>query len=359
MSALIIGAGMFSLPYLFSKSGLVVGFLYLAIFAPLLGVLHVMYYEIVQKTPGHTRFVGYARKYLGIPGFVLSLFTTVVGLTLSLLIYLVLAASFMRIVLPELNESFVVWPLWAAASFTVLKGIKSFGWMGILITVVLSVITVLFFIFGFQVFLSMESIWEANFANWLLPYGAVLFALSGRSAVTAVKEYFGEKGDKFAKPSIFAGTLFPVLLYAVFVIGVLGLSTTVSENALAGMDLAPSILIWALVVVGVLFSFWDSYVFLGLELNSILKEDFKLKNLSKVLVVLLPITLYFMGLQSFIVLVSVSGGIFLALESILVISMWLKLAPRSILVKLAASVLIAIFVIGGVLVLQELVLASS
>src|SRR3989338_8519827 len=80
LSALIIGAGVFSLPYLFYKTGVGIGFIYLALFSVILSAIHLMYGEVVKQTKGDHRFLGYAKIYLGNLGFYTSFATAVIGI---------------------------------------------------------------------------------------------------------------------------------------------------------------------------------------------------------------------------------------------------------------------------------------
>ena len=67
-----------------------------------------------------------------------------------------------------------------------------------------------------------------------------------------------------------------------------------------------------------------------LDIKNSLKFDLKFpKILAGLTVVVLPALLYFWGFQSFLTLVSLVGGIFIALEGIFIVLMWLKASkPR-------------------------------
>src|SRR3989344_3302113 len=95
---LIIGAGVFTLPYIFTQSGFFLGFLYLIIFGILALFVHLMYAEIVVKTKERHRLVGYANLYLGKWGFYPALFMVIVGDVLVLGVFLILGISFFSLV---------------------------------------------------------------------------------------------------------------------------------------------------------------------------------------------------------------------------------------------------------------------
>src|SRR3990170_1628515 len=93
LAGTIIGAGVFSLPYLFKFSGFALGFFYLALASFAYVVLYRMYADIIRETPGDHRFVGFARIYLGRYASWLAFLIAVVEGVLVLTIYLILSQS--------------------------------------------------------------------------------------------------------------------------------------------------------------------------------------------------------------------------------------------------------------------------
>ena len=73
LADLVIGAGVFTLPYVFVKSGFLIGVIYLVVFGIVALVIHLMYAEVVIKTKARHRLIGYANIYLGKFGFCISL----------------------------------------------------------------------------------------------------------------------------------------------------------------------------------------------------------------------------------------------------------------------------------------------
>jgi len=68
-----------------------------------------------------------------------------------------------------------------------------------------------------------------------------------------------------------------------------------------------------------------------LEARDILRYDFKIPLLiASILIVFLPLILYFWSSQNLIWFISIAGGIFLALESILILLIRRKLRPIGI-----------------------------
>ena len=61
----IVGAGTFGLPFVFAKAGFTAGILYLLALTAVVLAIHLVYGEIILRTNGSHRLVGYAAKYLG------------------------------------------------------------------------------------------------------------------------------------------------------------------------------------------------------------------------------------------------------------------------------------------------------
>ena len=338
---------MFALPYLFNTAGILTGIFYLATSAFIFCVIHLRYGEVIEKTSGKHRFAGYARLYLGERGFWLGAIVAGLGLTLVLTAYLALGPVFLQLLIPGLGDSlnlYLFWGVGALAILLSLNRLKNFEFLAV--AAMLAIILVLF-IFGLARGGGLGELPAFNPAFIFLPYGAVLFALYGRPAISSLKDYFEENkiNPGNLRKAIILGTAVPALFYLLFVLGIAWLSPQgVSPDALSGLLSVPS---WLLVLIGVLgmFAIWTSYFLLGLEVKNIFRYDFKLPSpVATLAVILAPLILYLAGLRNFIGLVTVIGGVFLATESIMVILMHHKLRGRS---HKGELILIAIFILGG------------
>lgn len=347
LSALIIGAGMFSLPFIFNRAGIVTGIFYLVALTLVLAAVHLMYAEVIGRTPGDHRFVGYAKIHLGKAGFILSIFTAIFTIILVLLIYLVLAPSFFRLIFPGMAPLTGVLLFWLVGTMAVLAGVKKMASLesGIVVVIILFVLALFFSgITSPDFHPTALPLYNSGFI--FLPFGAVLFSLGGRAAISSIREYFRKEkiSEKRFPAAIILGTALPAVVYLFFVIGVISFSKgMVTEDAVSGIVFSP-FLLKIFGVVGLL-TLWTSYVFLGLELRGIFRLDFKIKKIAAdSAVVFLPLAIYLAGVSDFIVLVGVAGGIFSGLESVLVVSMWQKLKKR----LSPAFFLIPVFLAGAV-----------
>lgn len=355
LAAMIIGAGIFSLPYVFASAGLPAGFFYLFFFAAVFAVIHVSYADVIVRTPQRHRFVGYASIYLGKSGFWLAIFTTLVGLILAAMIYLVLSVSFLKLVAPNLPVFWAVSLFWFVASAPVFLYIGRFAKAESLIAAAMILIIAAIFLYGLAKGNQNIDYFSIHPAFILLPFGPVLFSLGGRAAISSVVEYFDGNRYPYAllKKSMIAGTVIPAVTYAFFVLGVLFISPTASEDAVSGLvNNAPQLLLAAIGVLG-LFSLASSYSIIAKEIEGILFSDFRLPQFAAVLTaVALPLLLYFAGLQNFLRLVSAAGGIFLALESILVLMIWRAVKTPPLLIRRIHPVVlygIILIFIGGMI----------
>src|SRR3989344_7888976 len=99
LSGTIIGAGLFALPFVFKTAGLSAGFFYLATAAFAYVLIHLLYADLVIRTEGEHRFVGYAKIYLGRAAFLPAALMTIVQMLVVLAIYVILSKSFSGLII--------------------------------------------------------------------------------------------------------------------------------------------------------------------------------------------------------------------------------------------------------------------
>jgi len=350
LSATIIGAGIFALPFVFQKAGLIAGFFYLLIFSAVFVFIHLRYADIISKTAENHRFAGYAETYLGKSGKWLAILMTIVGMLFTLTVYLIISKSFIDIFFPSLVDAYKILAFWFLGSLAIFLGIKRLAISEFLITFGIGAIILVIFVFGSNnLGQTISSVPFFNLEYIFLPYGVILFALSGRAAIPAVLGYFRNNNlpPNGIKPSIILGTLFPAFIYAVFVLAILNLSGgIVSQDSVSG--LIGRLPFWILEILGILgiISLWSSYIVIGRDVKKSLGYDLNLpKLLIALIVIFAPVILYFSGFQNFLKLVGLTGGIFMGLEGIFIVLMRQKAIQKKTLLD---YVLLVIF-IGGVI----------
>ncbi len=331
LSATIFGAGMFSLPYVFSKAGIGIGIFYVILFAAVLSTTHYLYSEIIRATPDKHRFLGYAQIYLGRIGWSAAIFTTAIGILLTLTIFIVLSSSFIGLIFPSFPPFFASLAFWVAASLPLLLNVGKIAMLeSVVVTAIVCVAAVIFVIGILNPAQPLSSMPLLNLGFLFLPYGAVIFSLAGRAGISSLMDYSAEEkiDEKTIKKAIVIGTIIPAIVYLFFVIGVLNLSKTVSQDAVSGLTYLPQPLLILLGLLG-MFSVWASYISVSREIEGIFAYDFKTsRDAALAAVALVPLILFILGLRNFIALVGVMGGIFLAGEHTMVTLMWQKLTGR-------------------------------
>src|SRR3989338_580241 len=72
----IIGAGMFSLPFIFKATGLATSFFFFFFLGLVYTGLYYFFADLILRTSGAHRIVGLAKIYLGKPGFWLTVLSS-------------------------------------------------------------------------------------------------------------------------------------------------------------------------------------------------------------------------------------------------------------------------------------------
>ena len=227
----IIGVGMFGAPYAAMSAGFSVAALQLVAVTALIIAMHVLYGEIVLRTPGTHRFVGYAKRYLGSTGRALAMIIGIVGSFTALLAYVLVGGAFVFqfvpiMATPRIASFFVLF----IGMILVLAGIKTLAWIELLMAAVL--IAVMCVVLG----VSFPLVQPSNFAGvasdmstLFLPFGVLLFALGGTDAIPGMKDILTPSGKQTThsrrfRSIIIIGTVIPAVLTLGFMASVVGVS---------------------------------------------------------------------------------------------------------------------------------------
>ncbi|MCS6789132.1 MAG: hypothetical protein NZ484_01010 [Patescibacteria group bacterium] len=314
--ATTIGAGIFSLPYIFYKSGWIINIIYFTFLGTFLTIIHYLYSKIILKIKNYRSFLEINKQNLSPIFYAIAFIAIVFGLTLTLLIYIILGGKFLNIIFPNLNFNLTVLIFWflCSISFLSIKFLNSYEAIGTFF-----IIFIIFFIFLNNPKINYD-ILPINFSELFLPFGPILFSLAGWTAI-----YPMLKQNNFQKIKIETfgiSTLIIVLLYLIFILGILNSSKNISEDALSGLNWTYHKLI-ILALLG-LFAIWTSYLPIGLELKNSLDELFSSK-ISNLIVFFMPIILFGLDLKDFIKTINLTGGIFLSLQYIFILILIKKL----------------------------------
>lgn len=318
-----IGAGVLGMPYAIAKVGLLLGVAYIVFIGALMMGLHLLLGQIATQTQGNFQLVGLARKYLGRGGeLVMTVLFYLVGLGV-LEVYIVGQGHALSTLLGG-SEFFWSICFWAIGSLLVYYGLRTVKVADFILSMlILCVILVVSF---FSVPHVKVANWQyTNLANMFLPYGVVLFAYSGMAAVLEAYNLLRDNKLVFKKVIIAAGLIVMcVYLFFVFaVLGVTGVNTTEIATIGLGQKIGP-----AMFVFGNLFAFLamsTGFLMVGLSARNSLCWDHKLSPLlSTGLVCGLPLAVFLLGLRQFVSAIDFIGGVFLSIEMIMVILIYLR-----------------------------------
>lgn len=329
LTATIIGAGFFSLPYITNKSGWLITLFYLIISPIIFYFLHAMYADIILRSKKKFKFAGFAKIYLGKTAYYLTILTTIAGAILTLSIYIILGESFKNIIFPIIpsfqNQISI---LWIIGSILIFINLKKMARLEFLITAAMIFIIFLIFISG--AINGVEKIKEISMVNLgliFLPFGPFLFSFSGRSSIPPIVDYCKENkiSIKELKKIIFLGTTIPALAYFLFIFGIIGISKIITNDSVKNIASLPFPIAIIIGILGLL-SILSSYIVIGLSTKEIMEKDLNFpKIISNTIIIFFPWILILTGLNNFIRAITIAGGIFLALEGVLIILIWKKM----------------------------------
>ncbi|HOX21779.1 MAG TPA: aromatic amino acid transport family protein, partial [Candidatus Paceibacterota bacterium] len=152
LAGTILGVGIFGLPYVFSKSGFLTGLFFLFFCGVLVTINHLLYGEILLRTPGEHRLPGLAKIYLGKLGFSLTSISSIVSAISVLLAYLILGGQFLSNLGQAVNHPMGIGLatiiFWIIGTVGFSFGIGFIGFGAILGLILIIVFIIGFFILG-------------------------------------------------------------------------------------------------------------------------------------------------------------------------------------------------------------------
>lgn len=341
----IIGAGLFALPYIASKSGVAVMAFYLVFLGLFALIIHLMVAEIALNSPDNKRLPGFAKLYLGKRGEKIALFSSIFGILGTMLAYLIIGGDFLSVALglDVLTSTLIYFSLGVTLIVFGIKIISKIELYGVL----------LFFIFLSLIFfksLDFIDLSNLNIATnpefLFLPYGPVLFSLWGISIIPEIEEFLDKK-RKNLKKVIISSFIICLTVYSFFVFLVLSIcGSGVGEASLnslktfAGMDVGTIAILFGLITT------FTSFITIGLTLKKMLCYDLKInKNIATLLTCGIPITLFLLGFNNFIGTISFVGCLLFGIDGILILLIYAKIKKRK---QFWLFPFIVLFILGGI-----------
>lgn len=321
----IVGAGVFGIPYAVWRPGLILGLILLVALGLITLYVNLLYGEVALRTPGKHRLVGFARKYFNKKGQVIATATSIIGLYGSFLAYLVLGGIFLyNLFNPYLRGSLEIYSLifFLLGALGIILGIKVISRAELIMVGLLLVTLLVIVILGIPK-LQGENMAVMHGSKFFFPYGVILFALGGASAIPELVEVLERRSQKIKK-AILLGTFIPLLVYLIFTIWVVGITgPRVSQDTISSLK---NYLGWPALYLGSLFGFLaviTSFFTLGLNLKKIFWYDYKLnQHFASLLVLAVPLLLFILGLRDFIKIISLVGVFMGGIEGILIVMLF-------------------------------------
>ena len=318
LSGTIIGAGILGLPYIFAKSGFLIGTFWIILITAIMLFTNLTLAETTLRTRGRHQLTGYAEKYLGKWGKRLMFTAVAFGIYSALLAYLIGEGESLAKIIPG-NTSpiifgfffWIILTLLLSRGLKELKQIETYG--------VIAIITIILGIFiKFLPQIQPGNLTIYNLQNFTLPIGVVLFAFLGFTSIPELrKEIKGQ--EKLLKKAIIIGTLLPATLYIIFTatfVGILGNEIT----EVATLSFGPLI-----TILGI-FTMFTAYFVLSFSLQSTFRYDLKLSKRKRfILTSLVPLILYVITTKlkiiTFTLILGIGGVISGGLTGILILLM--------------------------------------
>ena len=333
MAGLIIGAGVFALPYAFAKAGIFWGTIHLAFSIFIVYFLHQWYGEVSFYTKGKHRFVGYVEKYLGKKAKVFSAITTMGSYYFSLLIYDVMGGIFLSNFTSLFNGhtvEFMTLLFFATGGLMALFKVSKIAEINFYLTLPIFgfIIYLMFFSFPYikvENFFSADSLFLNK--NWFLPYGVWLFSLTGFSAIPPTRDLFIDAGIKKFKTVISISLFLAIFAYILFVFSILGVSGPfTTEDALSGIKAFMGAKVMAIgSIIGFLCVF-TSFVALAVDMKSMFRYDYKIPRfVSWLLVVIPPTALYLFKFDGLVNTLAITGSVGMGILGVFVVLMRRKM----------------------------------
>ncbi len=323
----MVGVGIFGIPFAFSKAGFWVGFLFLIFIGFITLLLNLMYGEVVLRTHEKHQITGYTDKYLG-PWFKRLIFFSVsLALYSALLVYMVIAGDFLNNIFSSvfyMSPTSYSLVFFSVLSVLILWGIKRISWIELFLVGLFVVVVLLILGIGINK-VDFTNFVGAHSQFWFLPYGVLLFAFAGFSAIPIQRNILRGQENNLRK-SILLAVVLTGALYLLFAFTVLGISGGVTTpDAISGLY---EFLGGKIIFLGSLFGILavsTSFLMLGSAFLDMFHLDYKVtRRWAWFLVVSPPLVLFLGGLRTFIDIISLAGSVAIGLEGIVLTFVYIK-----------------------------------
>jgi len=342
----IVGAGIFSLPYAFSQSGVIFSLWGLIALTAVTLTVNLFYLRIITATKQDHQLPGYGQRYLGKSGKVWGTAAVLLSSWGALLAYVILGGDFLSLLGGGGRVTWYSAVYWLAGSVCFWRGVRAIACWEKWLTLLLLILAVMLPLGGIS-FWQRENLVLVGHRP-LAFYGPLLFALSGMGVIPEVEELLRSQRQLLPRVILW-GSLLPALLYLIFAFGIWGISgKKTTPDALGGLQNWS----FALVKLGAAVGFLATFTSF-LSLTNVVKEVFFrdlgwLEKQAKVVAIALPLPAVFFSLDYFLPLISLTGALAIGGGGLLVLLIFGRHFARSRVEKLLVW-LVGLILTGGVI----------
>ncbi len=313
-----IGAGILAIPFAVSRVGWTVGMIYIITLGLIMMSLNLMVGEIALRTKTPMQVTGMAGRYLGGKGKVIMSIINFLSGFGAMVAYLVGEGQILQSFLG--GDSFV-WSLvfWCLGATLVFFGLSLVKKVDVLLTLIILTV-VLVIVFVSTPAITLPNLSNVSFANLFFPFGVILFAFQGASGVPQVGVIMSHKQKRMKEAIVVAGVIVIIayLLFMTAVVGVTGSGTTEIATFGLGQKLGKSVLL--LVDLFAFFAMGTGFLNLSIAIRNAFRWDFEMSRpRAWFLTMFIPLSLFIIGIRSFIEILDFVGGVFGAIFAILII----------------------------------------
>lgn len=329
----IVGAGMFALPYAVAQAGLVWGVVHMTVAFCVLTLAHILYGEVVYISQGMHRLPGYARMHLSPWAGRLALLSALIGFYGALVAYGILGGVFLAHLFALPNAMHTLSILFFAVGALVLAlPLARVGFANFVLTTFLVVFVFVLASYALP-YVNVSAIPLINNASWFLPYGIFLFAFAGASTIPDVADLFAKKRTKLFRRVVVLATVIPLLLYTVFIVSVVGvMGATTPRDAISGLEgVLGSSAVRLGSLIGLLAVF-TSFLALGADLKNIFRLDYNWSRIAAwVAVIAVPPALFLLGFTNFIATVGLVGAVAIGIDGGIIVLMAIAVRRKGLI----------------------------
>ena len=345
--AATIGEGVFALPYVFYSAGWVLSLAYMALLVVVVAFAHVVYVKTLKQEGEKRRLLGLVKEYFGSAGFWAGLGVIIIGLLLTIVAYLILGPKFLELAFPWISPQIALAVIWLLVAIPAL--VTNSRAIELEVAGIMVVAAILLFVFGSALpGVTLTIAPAANLQNAFLPFGIMLLSLAGWTGIEPAYEAGKKEERKILVAGVVLGTVFAATLYILFVAGIFGSAARITPDTLSGITNWPA---WKRLLLSALglFGIATGAVPITHEIRNALEKDLRWHpSIARLVIIFAPLVAVLSGFNQFVIVLSLAGGVFIALQYLLILLVGRKVLKLSLIQKIALNLIAAIFILAAV-----------